>query len=110
MTRQIKDLAYNEKQGLDLYLADPPGQPLVVCLHGGGFHAGSKNDKRCTQSAALLVKAGFNCASISYSLAPVDDRFSMWPRNLFDVADALVFLHEGASRYGYDLGRLGMLG
>ena len=110
MTRQITDLAYNEKQNLDLYLAGTPGQPLVVCLHGGGFHAGSKDDIRCTQSAALLVEAGFNCASISYSLAPREDRFSMWPRNLFDVADALAFLHDQANRYNYDFGRFGMLG
>jgi len=110
MTSEIKDLAYNEKQSLDLYLADTPGQPLVVCLHGGGFHAGSKDDIRCTQSAKLLVEAGFNCASISYSLAPREDRFSMWPRNLFDVADALAFLHDQANRYDYDFGQLGMLG
>lgn len=110
MTRQIKDLAYNEKQSLDLYLSGKPGQPLVVCLHGGGFHSGRKDDLRCTQSAALLVEAGFNCASISYSLAPRGDRFSMWPRNLFDVADALAFLHDRANLYGYDFGRLGMLG
>jgi len=110
MTGQVSDLAYNKKQSVDLYLVDSPDQPLIVCLHGGGFHSGSKDDKRCKQSAALLTEAGFNCASISYSLAPRDDRFSMWPRNLFDVADALVFLHERASRYGYDFGRLAMLG
>lgn len=110
MIRQITNLAYNDTQKLDLYLVEKPGRPLVVCLHGGGFFAGSKADERCRQSANLLGKAGFNCASISYSLASRENRFSMWPRNLFDVADALAFLHDQADAYHYDLGRFGMLG
>lgn len=107
---QITDLAYNQSQRLDLHLAQQRGRPLVVCLHGGGFHAGSKDDKRCTQSAALLVKAGFNCASVSYSLATRDNRFAMWPRNLFDVADALAWLHDHAAEHGYDFQHFGLLG
>ncbi len=102
MTRQITDLVYNESQRLDLHLVEQPGQPLIVCLHGGGFWSGSKDDRRCSQSAKLLNEAGFNCASISYSLATAENRFSMWPRNLFDVANALVFLHKHAEEYGYD--------
>jgi len=110
MTSPITDLAYNDTQHLDLYLADQPDRPLVVCLHGGGFIAGGKDDERCLQSARLLTEAGFNCAAISYSLAPPDNRFAMWPRNLFDVADALTWLHDQAENYGYDFRLLGMLG
>ncbi|MCP4047591.1 MAG: alpha/beta hydrolase fold domain-containing protein [Gammaproteobacteria bacterium] len=110
MPRHIENLSFNSSQQLDLYLADKPGQPMVVCLHGGGFHSGSRSDERCRQSAALLLRAGFNCASISYSLAPLEDRFSMWPRNLFDVADALTYLHGHADIHGYDFNRPGMLG
>ncbi len=110
MTRQITDLAYNNTQSLDLYLVEQPGRPLVVCLHGGGFISGGKDDERCKQSAMLLTKAGFNCASVNYSLASPENRFAMWPRNLFDVADAIDWLESQAESYGYDFGRFGMLG
>lgn len=106
----VLNTPYNETQSLDLYLAEKPGQPLVVCLHGGGFISGSKDDERCSQTAKLLTAAGFNCASINYSLAPAHDRFSAWPRNLFDVADALNFLHDNATEYAYDFDRISLLG
>ena len=110
MPHQHLDIAYNATQRLDLYLAGEPGQPLVTCIHGGGFISGNRDDERCRQAAQLLVGAGFNCASIDYTLAPANDRFSAWPRNLFDVADALAFLHDNATEYGYDFDRVGMLG
>ncbi len=110
MSHHFSDLQYNDNQSLDLHLSDRTGQPLVVCIHGGGFISGDKADERCRQSAALLTAAGFNMASLSYSLATADDRFAMWPRNLFDIADAMVWLSEHAQQYGYDFNRLGMLG
>jgi len=110
MTRKLIDLAYNETQRLDLHLVEQSGQPLVVCLHGGGFISGDKDDQRCRQAVTMLTEVGFNCASITYSLAPSENRFSMWPRNLFDVADALAWLNDHTAEYGYDFNRLGMLG
>jgi acetyl esterase/lipase len=105
-----RDLAYNASQKLDLYRVEAPGRPLVVCIHGGGFISGSRKDERCRQAAAIVNAAGFNCASVGYSLAPADDRFSCWPRNLFDIADALVWLHRNADRLGYSFERLGLFG
>jgi acetyl esterase/lipase len=110
MPTQLTDLAYNDSQRLDLHLADEPGRPLVVCVHGGGFTGGKKDDERCRQAVRLLTRAGFNCASVSYSLAPEGDRFAMWPRNLFDVADAIAFLHAKSTKHAYDCSRFGMLG
>jgi acetyl esterase/lipase len=110
MPSQLTNLAYNDTRRLDLHLVDEPGRPLVVCLHGGGFIGGDRNDERCRQAVSLLIEAGFNCASVSYSLAPADNRFAMWPRNLFDVADAITFLHAQSAEHTYDCGRFGMLG
>ena len=104
------DLAYNADQRLSLHLVDEPARPLVICVHGGGFVSGGRDDARCRQAAELLTAAGFNCASLSYSLADAQDRFGQWPRNLFDIADAVAFLQEQAGSYGYDAGRFAMLG
>lgn len=106
----MTDLAYSPTRKLDLFMVDPPGRPLVICLHGGGFVSGSRDDERCSQAVALLNEAGFNCASISYALASPEDRFGMWPRNLFDVADAVAWLHDEADRRGYSVEPFGMLG
>lgn len=107
---QIQGLAYNDTQYLDLYLSGKPAQAIVVCIHGGGFVSGGRDDERCRQSLALLHEAGFVCASVSYSLAQPRNRFAKWPQNLFDVADAIAFLHDHASTYGYDFSRFGLLG
>jgi len=107
---QKEELAYSQKQKLDLYCTEKPGMPLIVCIHGGGFFSGGKDDDRCLQTAALLTEAGFNCASIAYSLANGDDRFSQWPRNLFDVADAVQFLQEYAADSHYDARRFAFIG
>jgi acetyl esterase/lipase len=106
----LKDIDYNDSQRLDLYRIGEQGRPLVVCVHGGGFISGARNDERCSQAAELLLNAGFNCASISYSLADETDRFAQWPRNLFDVADAVDFLALNGERLGYDASRFAMLG
>ncbi|MGD9021953.1 MAG: hypothetical protein PVF46_09155, partial [Lysobacterales bacterium] len=68
MPHKHLDIAYSERQSLDLHLADQPGLPLVTCIHGGGFISGSRDDERCRQAARLVTEAGYNCASISYSL------------------------------------------
>lgn len=102
--------SYNSTQKLDLSLADQPDRPLVVCMHGGGFISGSRDDRRCSQAVSILRQAGFNAASLSYTLAAADDRFSAWPRNLFDLADALAWLHDHAGRFGYRFERFALLG
>lgn len=103
------ELQYNSEKRLLLHCADASHRPLVICVHGGGFISGSSDDVRCRQAADILTRAGFNCASLSYSLADENDRFAQWPRNLFDVADAVAFLHRQAGRHGYS-DRFAMLG
>lgn len=110
MPAQIEELLYNGTRRLDLYCTEEPGRPLVICVHGGGFVTGDKRDERCRQAAELLGRAGFNCASISYSLSDPGNRFGMWPRNLLDLVEAVTFLHGRTDDYGYDMSRFAFLG
>lgn len=106
----VTDLAFNRSRSLDVHRTEEQGRPLVICLHGGGFVSGDRGDDRCTQAAGLLARNGFNCATVSYSLAEPDDRFGAWPKNLFDVAEAVAFLRGQAGRFGFAMDRFAFLG
>ena len=110
MPRTAVEHEFSQGLFLDYYAAEAPVRPLVVCIHGGGFISGSRQDARCLQSAEILVPAGFNMASLSYSLASPDDRFGMWPRNFCNVVDAMAWLVEHAEELGFDASRIGLLG
>ncbi len=110
MHKVIRGIRYNKCQSLDLYLSQQPSAPLVVGIHGGGFHSGSREDERCKQMGMFLREEGINFASISYALAPRENRFAKWPETIFDVADAIQYLSENGDRWGVDAERLGLIG
>ena len=60
-----------DNQHLQLNLARPKGEgpfPTILCIHGGGFRAGSRQgyDKQCLR----LAQHGYVALTISYRLAP----------------------------------------
>src|SRR5438105_4063650 len=65
----LKDLSYvtngHAKQKLDLYLPASPKGPLLVCIHGGAWRSGSKDN---AEGLPLLVHG--------YAVANVEYRFS----------------------------------
>lgn len=96
---------------LDLYTPDGVARPpIVVWIHGGGFHSGDRVGLPETLSPGsifgALTSAGFACASIDYRLAPA----APMPTPMDDVRAAVRFLVERAPRYGYDADRLGVWG
>ncbi len=97
---------------LDLYLPDPSASPapLVVFIHGGGFFMGDKTDSRGVDTGSLMTESGYACASINYTLAPREDKFAKWPRNICDVADALIFLSTRGDEYSFDFSRFAVMG
>jgi len=78
--------------------------PLVVCIHGGGWQAGSRATYQDTQN--WFAKKGFASAAIQYRFAP-RHRF---PSQLEDVSAALRFLVKEHKRFRIDPDRIGMLG
>lgn len=78
--------------------------PAVVCIHGGGFRAGSR--KSFLQVAYRLADAGYVAASVSYRLSPKHQ----FPAHVEDVKAAVRFLRANAQRFRIDPARIGATG
>jgi acetyl esterase/lipase len=78
--------------------------PAVVCIHGGGFRAGSRDgyDKLCI----TLAQHGFVAATISYRLAPKYP----FPAAVHDAKAAVRWLRLNAAKYQVDPKRIGATG
>lgn len=105
-----RDLVYGKGGGEDLRLdlalpADGDGPfPCVVCLHGGGWRAGSR--QQLSQLITLLAGRGFAAATVSYRLAP-KHRF---PAQIEDCKAAVRWLRASAKKYRLDPARFGAVG
>ena len=103
----IKDVEFAVVQGqslkLDLYLPDKPkGSGLVVWIHGGGWHKGSK--EKCF--ITWLPQHGYTVVSISYRLSSV----AKFPAQLHDCKGAVRWLRANAGKYGYNPKRIFVAG
>jgi len=89
----------NEDLYLDLYLPDAENPPLILCIHGGGWIFGDRK----TPIMLWQVDRGYALASIEYRLADekVKDK-GIFPDNIIDCKDALIYLRQNAAKYGYD--------
>lgn len=95
--QQYKDVVYAEvgdRQLLvDVYLPqNNPNPYLVVWVHGGAWHSGSKEDP-----PKGLLENGYALASVDYRLS-VEAPF---PAMVHDIKAAIRFLRAHAKQYGY---------
>jgi len=90
---------------LDLYVPEKPADkalPLVVWIHGGGWHGGSKSG--CY--AAYLSSDGYVVASVEY-------RFSnkaLFPAQIQDCQAAIRWLRANSKTYNIDPDHIGAAG
>lgn len=104
----LADVAYgpHERHRLDLWQARSETRtPLVVFIHGGGWHGGEKD----SVPAALvrrMLDAGVSVASINYRFT----RMARLPAPLHDAARALQFLRSRADEWNLDAARFGAIG
>ncbi len=107
---RIADLRYGpagRRNRLDVYRprSRPNGAPILVHLHGGGYHSGRKN----SQSLPLiyrLASRGWVCVSANYRLRPA----AGMREHLTDAKKVLVWVHEHGRAYGADPTTLFMSG
>jgi acetyl esterase/lipase len=102
------EYANTDRQHLQLDMARPKTGagpfPTVVCIHGGGFRAGSRTgyDGLCIRLAAR----GYVAVTISYRLAP---KFQ-FPAAVHDCKAAVRWLRANARKYAIDPKRIGVTG
>ncbi len=107
---QKLDVVYAERDTglLKLDLFRPKGAwsplPAIVCIHGGGWQKGNKENHR--QVAQALAARGFVTASISYRLSGQ----APFPAAIHDCKDAVRFLRSNAHRFGIDPEQIGAIG
>lgn len=105
-----KDLVFGKGGGEDLQLnlalpskGNGP-YPAIVCVHGGGWKAGNRNDLNLL--IGLLAERGFVAATVSYRLAP-KYRF---PAQIEDCKAAVRWLRANAKQYNLNPDRIGAVG
>lgn len=97
-----------QDQHLQLNLARPKEGngpfPAVVCIHGGGFRAGTREsyDKTCL----MLAQHGYVAATITYRLSPA----FQFPAAVHDCKAAVRWLRANAAKYKIDPARIGTMG
>ena len=110
---QFLDLTYGSAEGeaLKLDLARPRvcrGQtlPLVIFVHGGGWHSGDKKGGLTRSDSRMFFQLGFAVASVNYRLSPQHH----FPAHINDCKLAVRFLRTNAEEFGLDPARIGIWG
>jgi acetyl esterase/lipase len=78
--------------------------PAVLCIHGGGFRAGSRKGYQAL--CVRLAKEGYVAATVDYRLAPK----APFPAAVYDVKAAVRYLRANAAKLGIDPEKIGTMG
>jgi acetyl esterase/lipase len=96
-----------DNQHLQLDMARPEGEgpfPAVLCIHGGGFRAGTRDGYDAL--IKKLAKHGYVAVTVTYRLAPK----YQFPAAIYDVKAAVRWLRANAAKYHIDPERIGVTG
>lgn len=96
----------HERNVMDVWRArtDSPA-PLLVFIHGGGFHAGSK-EALSPQFLSACLARGISVASVNYRLSPA----AKFPDHFLDCARAIQFARLQAGVWNIDPARVAASG
>ena len=96
-----------DNQHLQLDMARPAGDgpfSAIVCIHGGGFRAGTRDGY--DGLIQRLAQSGYVAVTITYRLAPK----YQFPAAVYDGKAAVRWLRANASKYHVDPTRIGATG
>ncbi len=97
-----------DDQHLQLNLARPKTSisplPCILCIHGGGFRAGSREGYN--GQIIRLASQGYVAVTVSYRLAPKYP----FPAAIHDTKAAVRWLRANAKKYNIDPERIGVTG
>lgn len=97
-----------DNQHLQMDIARPNASsgplPAIVCIHGGGFRAGSRDGY--LGLIQQLAARGYVAVTVSYRLAPKYP----YPAAVHDVKAAVRWLRANAKKYNIDPNRIGATG
>jgi acetyl esterase/lipase len=89
----------------DLFSPSTPGpHPLIVCIHGGGWISGQKED--FSEIAQLFASRGYAAATIQYRLAPLHP----FPAAVEDVRNFVRYARDNAASLNIDPKRIAAMG
>lgn len=88
----------DEKLVLDIYKLKKQSSPyLIVWIHGGAWHSGSKENPPLG-----LLGYGYALASIDFSLSTA----KIFPAQVHEIKAAVRFLRANANKYGFQSGKI----
>lgn len=107
VTENNIEYANPDNQHLQLNMARPEGAgpfPAVVCIHGGGFRAGTRDGY--DGLIKKLAENGYVAVTVTYRLAPK----YQFPAAVNDVKSAVRWLRANTAKYHIDPNRIGTMG
>jgi acetyl esterase/lipase len=108
--RVERDLVYGQadRVELQLNLALPTKSkgpfPAVVCIHGGGWYQGQRQE--LDSMTEMLARRGYVAATVSYRLVPT----ARFPAQIQDCKAAVRWIRANARKYHIDPDRIGAIG
>ncbi len=102
------DISYgpHERNKLDVWIAKShKPAPLLVFIHGGGWHGGDKSDV-LPKLLTFMLEHGISVASINYRYSSI----ATLPAPVHDAARAVQFLRTKAAEWKLDARRFGAYG
>jgi alpha-L-fucosidase 2 len=92
---------------MDYYAPKGGGiHPIVILIHGGGYHGGNSKGESEAYVADFLAPAGYAVFSVNYRVAPKYP----YPYMVYDVQRAVRFVRYNAKKWNADPNRIALVG